>query len=47
MERYPVGILYGYELEPSNFFLDEVVTLNEGKGIGRSARAQRKTANYM
>jgi GNAT superfamily N-acetyltransferase len=36
MEGDPVGMLYGYELEPSTFFLDEVVALNEGKGIGRS-----------
>jgi len=32
----PVGMLYGYELDPSTFFLDEVVALNEGKGIGKS-----------
>lgn len=30
------GMLYGYELEPSTFFLDEVVSLREGKGIGGS-----------
>lgn len=31
-----MGMLYGYELDPSTFFLDEVVALNEGKGIGKS-----------
>ena len=31
-----VGMLYGYELDLSTFFLDEVVALNEGKGIGKS-----------
>ena len=31
-----VGVLYGYDLDPSTFFLDEVVALNEGKGIGKS-----------
>ncbi len=31
-----VGMLYGYELDPSTFFLDEVVALYEGKGIGKS-----------
>jgi GNAT superfamily N-acetyltransferase len=31
-----VGMLYGYELHPSTFFLDEVVALHEGKGIGKS-----------
>ncbi len=36
MEGDLVGMLYGYELEASTFFLDEVVSLNEGKGIGRS-----------
>jgi GNAT superfamily N-acetyltransferase len=36
IEREPVGMLYGYELAPSTFFLDEVVALNEGKGIGKS-----------
>ena len=36
MEGDPVGMLYGYEIESSTFFLDEVVSLNEGKGIGRS-----------
>ena len=28
--------MYGYELDPSTFFLDEVVSLSEGKGIGKS-----------
>lgn len=36
VEGEPVGMLYGYELDPSAFFLDEVVALNEGKGIGKS-----------
>jgi GNAT superfamily N-acetyltransferase len=36
IEGEPVGMLYGYELAPSTFFLDEVVALNEGKGIGKS-----------
>jgi len=31
-----MGMLYGYELDLSTFFLDEVVALNEGKGIGKS-----------
>jgi GNAT superfamily N-acetyltransferase len=30
------GMLYGYELDPLTFFLDEVVALSEGKGIGGS-----------
>lgn len=31
-----MGMLYGYELDPSTFFLDEVVALNEGKDIGKT-----------
>jgi len=31
-----MGMLYGYALDPSTFFLDEAVALNEGKGIGKS-----------
>ena len=34
LEREPVGVLYGYELDPSTFFLDEIAALNEG--IGKS-----------
>jgi GNAT superfamily N-acetyltransferase len=30
------GMLYGYELDPSTFFLDEVVSLREGRGVGGS-----------
>jgi GNAT superfamily N-acetyltransferase len=36
LEGEPVGMLYGYELDTSTFFLDEVAALNEGKGIGKS-----------
>lgn len=36
MDGELVGMLYGYELDPSTFFLDEVVALYEGKGIGKS-----------
>jgi len=30
------GMLYGYDLDPSTFFLDEVVSLREGRGVGGS-----------
>lgn len=36
LEGELIGMLYGYELDPSTFFLDEVVALVEGKGIGKS-----------